>query len=137
DRGLNGLVATGAVLGLPHRAGATWAYLVWPVLGLVALGGVAMATLGGWPRPAAGTSWGLDWPLVGLLALASVALVVTARRLVAVVLLGTIGIMVTGWFLLAGAPDVALTLLLVETLTAVVAMLVLRALPARFRAAPP
>lgn len=137
DRGLNGLVTAGAALGLPHRTGATWAYLVWPVLGLVTLGGVALGVLGGWPRPADGTSWGLDWPLVGLLAVASVGLVVTTRRLVAVVLLGTIGIMVTSWFLLAGAPDVALTLLLVETLTAVVAMLVLRVLPARFRAMPP
>ena len=137
DRGLAGLVEAGAVVGLPSRANATWVYLLWPVVALVALGGVGLVALGGWPQPPSGASHALDWPLVGLLVVASAGLVLTSRRVVAVILLGTIGVMITGWFLLAGAPDVALTLLLVETLTAVVAMLVLRALPARFRAAPP
>ena len=55
-----------------------------------------------------------------------------AAALVAVALLGVIGFVVSVWFMLAGAPDVALTLLLVEVLTAVVIVLVLRSRPKQF-----
>ncbi|HMA46212.1 MAG TPA: hydrogen gas-evolving membrane-bound hydrogenase subunit E, partial [Frankiaceae bacterium] len=50
-------------------------------------------------------------------------------RLAAVSLLGITGFVLVGWFLLLGAPDLALTQLLVETLTVVVAVLVIRRLP--------
>ena len=49
-------------------------------------------------------------------------------------MIGVAGFLVAGWFLLAGAPDLALTQMLVEILTVVVAVLVLRRLPSAFRA---
>lgn len=52
------------------------------------------------------------------------------RRLAAVLLVGGLGYAVAVIFALAGAPDVALTQALVETMTLVVVVLVLRRLPA-------
>ena len=54
------------------------------------------------------------------------------RRLKAVILLGIGGYAVAGLFLLHGAPDLALTQVLVETVTLVVFVLVLRRLPPYF-----
>jgi multicomponent Na+:H+ antiporter subunit A len=75
--------------------------------------------------------------------LASVIVMVTAlaatrapRRLMAVLLLGGVGYGVTVLFLVQGAPDLALTQLLVETLAVVIFVLVLRHLPDRFNAVP-
>jgi multicomponent Na+:H+ antiporter subunit A len=54
------------------------------------------------------------------------------RRLKAVILTGVSGYAVAGLFLLQGAPDLALTQVLVETVTLVVFVLVLRRLPPYF-----
>ncbi|HWJ84192.1 MAG TPA: Na+/H+ antiporter subunit A, partial [Cellulomonas sp.] len=65
--------------------------------------------------------------------IASAALAARARRrLKAVILLGIGGYAVAGLFLLQGAPDLALTQVLVETVTLVVFVLVLRRLPPYF-----
>jgi multicomponent K+:H+ antiporter subunit A len=52
------------------------------------------------------------------------------RRLVAVILLGAVGLMVSLAFALMSAPDLALTQLLVEVVTVILMMLVLHYLPA-------
>ncbi len=68
--------------------------------------------------------------LLGLLMLAALAVVVGARsRLLAVCGLGVVGACNAMFFLWHGAPDVALTQLLVETLTIIIAALVLLRLP--------
>ncbi|MEZ0447671.1 Na+/H+ antiporter subunit A [Cellulomonas sp. ICMP 17802] len=65
--------------------------------------------------------------------IASALLVTRARRrLKAVILLGIGGYSVAGLYLLHGAPDLALTQVLVETVTLVVFVLVLRRLPPYF-----
>jgi len=61
-----------------------------------------------------------------------IALCVTRSRLGSAVLLGGIGITLTVQILLLGAADVGLTQLLVEMLTVIVIMLVLRKLPLEF-----
>ena len=58
------------------------------------------------------------------------------RRFVAVLFLGAVGFGVAVLFLLHGAPDLALTQLLIETLVLVIFVLVLRHLPDRFEPAP-
>jgi multicomponent Na+:H+ antiporter subunit A len=58
--------------------------------------------------------------------------VVTGRRFAAVVMLGAVGYGMAAFFLVQGAPDLALTQLLIETLTVVAFVLVLRNLPDRF-----
>ncbi|WP_433800504.1 Na+/H+ antiporter subunit A [Actinomycetospora sp. CA-084318] len=69
--------------------------------------------------------------VMALLAVVSTAAAARARRRIAAVLLvGGLGYAVAVIFALAGAPDVALTQALVETMTLVVVVLVLRRLPA-------
>jgi multicomponent Na+:H+ antiporter subunit A len=74
----------------------------------------------------------LELPL-GVGVLAAAAMVLTTRyRLTGTLLVGAVGYGVAGLFLVRGAPDLALTQFLVETMTLVVVVLVLRRMPARF-----
>ena len=77
-----------------------------------------------------------DSPAQIVFAAATIASAVLAararRRLKAIILLGIGGYAVSGLFLLQGAPDLALTQVLVETVTLVVFVLVLRRLPPYF-----
>lgn len=70
------------------------------------------------------------------LALVMIAGAITAtrvqRRLAGVLMLGVVGYSMTGLFVLFGAPDLALTQLLVETLTVAMFVFVLIKLPRRF-----
>jgi multicomponent Na+:H+ antiporter subunit A len=99
---------------------------------LVLLPGVILLTLPAWPsslRP-----W--DTPgqvLVGATMVVAAFLAATSRgRLKAVILVGVTGYGTAMMFLLHGAPDLALTQILVETVTLVVFVLVLRKLPKYF-----
>ncbi|MBF6619331.1 MAG: Na+/H+ antiporter subunit A [Patulibacter sp.] len=71
--------------------------------------------------------------LIGALVVVSAFLTLQARRrLKAVLLSGVIGYSIAVLFALQGAPDLALTQFLVETVTLVVVVLVLRRLPTHF-----
>jgi multicomponent K+:H+ antiporter subunit A len=59
------------------------------------------------------------------------AVVLYRRRLVALILVGAVGLVVSLTFVLLSAPDLALTQLLVETVTVILMMLVLHYLPAQ------
>ncbi len=72
-------------------------------------------------------------PLGIVVLIAALALVRARRRFTAVLLVGVIGYGIGGLFVVDGAPDLALAQFLVETLTLVVFVLVLRRLPAHFR----
>lgn len=73
-----------------------------------------------------------DWVLIGLLAVFLAGTVISRSRTAAVVLTGGAGFVVGAWYFLLGAVDVGMTQLLVEILTVVVLVLVLRKLPKRF-----
>ena len=68
----------------------------------------------------------------GLVIVAAIGTTIVQRRLGAVLFLGAVGYGVAVLFVIQGAPDLALTQLLIETLTLVLFVLVLRHLPARF-----
>ncbi|WP_216648158.1 Na+/H+ antiporter subunit A [Isoptericola chiayiensis] len=70
--------------------------------------------------------------VVAIVAVAAVLAVRARRRLKAVVLVGVAGYANAALFLLHGAPDLALTQVLVETVTLVVLVLVLRRMPPYF-----
>ncbi len=70
--------------------------------------------------------------VAGLVILAALGTVAVRRRLGAVLFLGAVGYGVAVLFVIQGAPDLALTQLLVETLTLGLFILVLRHLPSRF-----
>ncbi|MDT0267995.1 Na+/H+ antiporter subunit A [Streptomyces sp. DSM 44915] len=84
-----------------------------------------------WPR-VVGWDSAVQLPLSLVTLVALGALVVARHRLTAVLLVGAVGYAVAGLFLVRGAPDLALTQFLVETLTVVVVVLVLRRLPSNF-----
>ena len=71
-----------------------------------------------------------DWVLLAILLPAVVALSRAGDGMAALVLAGAVGLVLTVWLMVLGAPDVALTLLLVEVLTVVVAAPVLSRIPA-------
>src|SRR5690625_122073 len=77
----------------------------------------------------------LEWLLVVLIAAGVAAALIAPARGAALVVTGVVGFATTLWYYVLGAADVALTQLLVEILTVVVMVLVLRRLPARFRPA--
>ncbi len=74
----------------------------------------------------------IDAGLLVLITLAVLGVVVSDSRLAATVFLGGVGIAVTVQLFALGAPDVGLTQLMVEVLTVIFIMLVLRGLPKRF-----
>jgi multicomponent Na+:H+ antiporter subunit A len=132
DRLYDATLALGKRFGSPAASLSPATYLS-PILAtLLLLAVVAVARGGidltGPPAP----SLPADWAVVVLVA-ACIAGVVQARtRLGAVAALGMTGFVVAGWFVLLGAPDLALTQLLVETLTIAVVVVVFRRLPSTF-----
>jgi multicomponent Na+:H+ antiporter subunit A len=69
------------------------------------------------------------WLVIGIITLAVAAVVAAKSRLLAICSLGVVGAGIALLFLTYGAPDVALTQLLVETLTVIIVALVLLRLP--------
>ncbi len=108
---------------------------VLPVLGgLAALGifGTLAVSTTGLPPQRDNLSRPIDFVLLVLLTTAVFGLCIARNRLAAVIALTSIGILATVQILALGAPDVALTQLLVESLSLIVIMLVLQRLPVRF-----
>ncbi|MDQ8041369.1 multisubunit sodium/proton antiporter, MrpA subunit /multisubunit sodium/proton antiporter, MrpB subunit [Cellulosimicrobium aquatile] len=103
------------------------------ILVVLVLGpGVVMVAQTAWPEQL--RAWDRPAQLVAVAAIciASVLAARSRRRLKAVILVGIAGYGNAVLFLLHGAPDLALTQVLVETITLVVMVLVLRRLPAYF-----
>ncbi|MEX1094227.1 MAG: hydrogen gas-evolving membrane-bound hydrogenase subunit E [Acidimicrobiia bacterium] len=105
--------------------------------------GVILLTTIGLAAPNLGQAWtvppDLVWALnpmqAGVVVLVILGAIGTARmedRLYAVLWLGTVGYGVAVLMVIQGAPDVALTQMLVETMLVVIFVLVLRHLPRRF-----
>ncbi|EYR63629.1 cation:proton antiporter [Actinotalea ferrariae CF5-4] len=122
-------------IGRPARTGALAPHLAWPLVGVAAVAVVGVVVLRDLPAARA-TTRPEDWVVVALTAVAALGLARTTSRLGAITMLGIVGFLVGVWFLLAGGVDLALTQLLVEILTVVVAVLVLRRLPHRFEPTP-
>ena len=71
--------------------------------------------------------------LIGaLMIVAAVTAALARRRFAAVILVGTVGYGMAALFMIQGAPDLAITQLLIETLGIVIFVLVFRHLPANF-----
>lgn len=111
--------------GLLHR------YLAWIFSGILVLLGATLAVRGGlvWP----GISLEVEDALGGSLALlmlgGTVGAIRAHSRMEAILSLAITGMSVALFFLLFGAPDVGITQLMVETLTAIILVLILAKLP--------
>lgn len=106
------------------------------VLCVIVLAGATLIGPGVDGVPLAPRAAGLDnpWDLIplGIVALSMVGMVRTRNRLTGAVMIGTAGVGVTFQMFLLGAPDVALTQFMVEGLSVIVMMMVLRYLPETF-----
>lgn len=131
DLGYEGVLRFCDAIARPARSGSLASHALWP-LGSVAVLAAAGAVLYSGPIEEIPASRPQDWFVVGLTALAVLGLCLTRSRLGAVAILGIIGFLVAGWFLVLGGVDLALTQMLVEILTVAVAVLVLRRLPELF-----
>lgn len=71
----------------------------------------------------------VEWALVAVIAASVLTTIMTSSRLLAICALGVVGTAISLVFLLRGAPDVAMTQLIVETLVVVIVAIALLKLP--------
>lgn len=114
------------------QSGSLPTYLLVILTTAVVLPGAALVTNGVGPPMPAVASNPAQLAICVIAVLAATATTLVARRFAAVLLLGAVGYSVAALFVLHGAPDLALTQMLVETLSLVIFVLVLRHLPSRF-----
>jgi multicomponent Na+:H+ antiporter subunit A len=129
---LSGLLRSAADVTAVVQNGSLPVYLSIILLTIVALPGTALVV-----DPVIPDSWTFATsPLQVVLAIITVTAAIAAcrsrRRFTAVLFIGAVGYGMSALFVLHGAPDLALTQLLIETLGIVVFMLVLRRLPDEF-----
>jgi multicomponent Na+:H+ antiporter subunit A len=114
------------------QAGSLPAYLATILVAFVLLPGTATVLAGAWPTNMQPYHSLIQVPLAIAVVVAALAVTRVRRRFTAVLLVGVIGYGVGGMFVVDGAPDLALAQFLVETLSMVAFVLVLRRLPADF-----
>ncbi|MCO1654317.1 hydrogen gas-evolving membrane-bound hydrogenase subunit E [Pseudonocardia humida] len=114
------------------QAGSLPLYLGAILVTFVLLPGVAAVLAGQWPVDQLVYDSVLQVPLALVVVVAALALTRSHRRFTAVLLVGVIGYGVGGLFIVDGAPDLALAQFLVETLSLVAFVFVLRRLPSHF-----
>lgn len=111
-------------------------YLGTILIALIAAPGMALLIGGPWPDDWVYWHNPLQLVVVGIMSVAALLAVRARRRLTAMLLVGVTGYSTAVTFVLYGAPDLALTQFLVETVTIAVFVLVLRRLPEKFSARP-
>ncbi|CAM5296848.1 monovalent cation/H+ antiporter subunit A [Streptomyces pilosus] len=132
DRATAGLDRLATVVTRHTQVGSLPVYLTVLLVTLVAVPGVALAAAA--PSPGSPPLW---WspvePFLAVVILGAAAAVVATRyRLTGVLLAGAVGYGVAAVFVVRGAPDLALTQFLVETMTLAMVVFVLRRMPPRF-----
>ncbi|MBE2998374.1 DUF4040 family protein [Nocardiopsis sp. HNM0947] len=132
----NAVIRLGRRVGDLTRSDSPTRHLVMPILVLTLMAGTVAGVGLDVPDQFAETTYPLDWLLVALAIAAVIGAVVTGSRMAGLVMVGIAGFTTALWLFLLGAYDVALTQLVVEILTVVIAALVLRRLPKRFHKVP-
>ncbi|MAT07461.1 MAG: hypothetical protein CL424_20745 [Acidimicrobiaceae bacterium] len=89
----------------------------------------AVAALDEWPDV---VDTPLHIPLAGIVLAAAIGATIVHRRIAAALMLGAVGFGMSGFYVVQGAPDLALTQFAIEVLSTVMFVLVLRFLPSRF-----
>nr|MDT0665816.1 hydrogen gas-evolving membrane-bound hydrogenase subunit E [Micromonospora sp. DSM 115978] len=97
--------------------------------------GTALVTGTSWPSELPIWDYPIQVPLAVGIGLCALAIVRARARLTAVLLLGAVGYGIGALFVVDGAPDLALAQLLVESLSLIVFVFVLRRMPVRFSTA--
>jgi multicomponent Na+:H+ antiporter subunit A len=131
DLTMAGLLGTARRVTATLQNGSLPVYLAVILLTAVVVPGVALVDAVDMPDDLVGGESWLQLALASAAALGAAGLVAIRNRLGAVVMLGVVGYGMAGLFALQGAPDLALTQVLVETVTLVVFAIVLSQLPER------
>lgn len=121
-----GVLAVGATIASPSRSSSPGAHLIFPIGTLVVAGALVAPVVGFVGPELPGTAQAIDIGVIAVLAVGVVGLCLVRSRLAAIALLGVVGLGIALWFVAIGGIDLVLTQVLVEVLTAVVAILVLR-----------
>lgn len=132
DRTRIAIIRLGDRVGDLTRSDSPNRHLAMPVIILVALAGIGTVTLTDLPSVVGDPTRPFDWVLVALMAVGVAGTLMLRTRIGVVAVVGVVGFATTLWFFTLGAADVALTQLLVEILTVVVMVLLLRRLPTTF-----
>ncbi|MBP1241355.1 multicomponent Na+:H+ antiporter subunit A [Frigoribacterium sp. PvP120] len=106
-------------------------YLATILVVFVASSIVTLSLNRSWPEAAVLWDYPAQLAIGGLMVIGAVAAARSNKRFQAVVLVGVTGYGMAALFALHGAPDLALTQVLIETITLIAFVLVLRRLPAR------
>ena len=132
-----GLLEGAKRITLVTQSGSLPVYIAVIVSVVVVVLGVALArgSATEWGHPVVADSV-MQGAVAVLSAIMAVSVVMARRRFVSVLLLGGVGQGLTVLFLLYGAPDLALTQFMIETLMIVAFVLVLRHLPRHYSAPP-
>ncbi|WP_018634889.1 hydrogen gas-evolving membrane-bound hydrogenase subunit E [Parafrankia elaeagni] len=117
------------------QAGSLPVYLGVILVTVLAVPGGALVTASSWPEHLPWWDYRIQLPLAAGVILASLAVVRASGRLTATLLLGAVGYGIGALYVVEGAPDLALAQFLVETLSLVAFVFVLRRMPARFSTA--
>ena len=127
-----GSIALGARLGNTTRTDVPTQHLIapWIIVAIIAV--AAVFTIPSFGDLVSNAEPWSDLLWLGLLVATVIPAVITKSRLVALILVGGAGFIVALWFFALGAHDVGMTQLLVELLTVVALVLILRRLPAVF-----
>ncbi len=130
DATMNGIAAVAAWQTRRLQSGVQRHYLliVFATLGASLAVTLWIKNVAPWPVRLAEATF-LDWSLAALVAAASVVIIRSRSRLLAICALGVVGVATALIFLTFGAPDVAMTQLIVETLVTVIVAIVLLKLP--------
>ncbi len=130
DRALQGIQWSGGLQRRFFQNGSLHHYLFVVMAAFAGLCAWQLVAGGMWPLPMRPPALAYrEWLLVGLETVAVATVVLSRRRLIAIAALGVVGAGLALIFLMYGAPDVALTQLLVETLTVIIVAVVLLRLP--------
>lgn len=125
-------IAIGGRIGAVTGTTSPRRHLAMAVLGVSTIAAVGVVVAPELP-PILGESFrAIDLVLLLMVGTAAVAAMRANTRVAAIVVVSVVGFSMTLWFFLLGAADVALTQLLVEILTVVVMVLLLRRLPLDF-----
>ncbi len=118
------------------QSGSLPVYLAVILVAVVLLPGFALVANNSWTNDFHLWDTPIQALVASVMAVAAVLTVRSRRRLRAVVLVSVVGYGTAMLFILHGAPDLALTQILVETVTLVVFVLVMRRLPQYFSSRP-
>ena len=135
DMGLAGMNRLAAALTRSLQTGALRHYLLIIMGTLLALEALNLVISGALPWPALLVDGVAAYEVVAaaLMVTAALAVVAMPTRLGAIAALGTVGFLVALFYVVYSGPDLALTQLLVETLTVILLLLVFHFLPQLFR----